>query len=170
MKLFVQYINALIIIVLGGVLTGAYIVQYSTGEMPCPLCILQRAAMIGVAMGEMMNLRFGIKSHHYALSYFSALFGAAVSLRQITLHICPSMPSYPVGLWGLTLYTWAFLVFVCVMLSISVLHFLHPLPRGKHEDHKIPVFGWIAIIFIMLITAANVITTFQECGIFMCYD
>lgn len=168
MKLFVQYINALIVFVLGGVLLGAYIVEYMLEIEPCPLCILQRAAMIGVTLGEMLNLRYGIRSSHYGLSYFSALFGAAVSLRQMSLHACTYMPDYPVSVWGLKLYTWAFIVFVSVMLAISFLQFLFPLPREKREKHQVPLIGWVAIIFIMSITFCNIITIFMECGVFLC--
>jgi hypothetical protein len=78
------------------------------------------------------------------------------------------MPDYPVSIWGLKLYTWALIVFVLVMLAISLLHFLFPLPRVKKEKHQVPIIGWIAIGFIMVITFCNSVTTFMECGVFLC--
>lgn len=157
MKLFVQYINALIILVLGGVLTGAYVVQVALDVLPCSLCILQRAAMVGVTMGEILNLRYGVQSSHYSLSYFSALFGAAVSLKQFSLHYCPGTSDYPVTVWGLKLYTWALIVFISVMLAISILHFLDPLPKKEREVHQVTLIGWIAMGFIMVITFCNIV-------------
>ena len=54
---------------------GAYWIQFVEGEFPCPLCLLQRLAMLGVAIGAMMNLRFGVRTSHYAVTIFSAIFG-----------------------------------------------------------------------------------------------
>jgi disulfide bond formation protein DsbB len=157
MKQFVQHINALIIIILSGVLTGAYIVQIRFATQGCPLCILQRAAMIGVALGEMLNLRFGIRNSHYGLSFYSALFGAAVSLKQLSLHFCPGSSPYPIRVWGTELYVWALIVFVSVMMAISTLHFLTPLRENKKEKNVVTPIGWIAMGFLVLITFCNLL-------------
>ena len=37
--------------VIAAVLTAALVVQYGAGELPCPLCLLQRVAMLGVCFG-----------------------------------------------------------------------------------------------------------------------
>ena len=72
-----------------GVALGAYWYQFSKQELPCTLCLLQRVAMIGVAFGAAMNLKFGPKPRHYALCLIAAVFGLAVSFRQTLLHINP---------------------------------------------------------------------------------
>lgn len=45
--------------VLAGILTAAMVLQYGAGEVPCPLCLLQRMAMFGVCFGVMLQLRYG---------------------------------------------------------------------------------------------------------------
>ena len=41
--------------VIAGVLTAALFMQYGRGELPCPLCLLQRVAMLGVCFGLMLG-------------------------------------------------------------------------------------------------------------------
>ncbi len=39
-------------LVMAEILTFAMVLQYRGGEIPCPLCLLQRVAMFGVCFGE----------------------------------------------------------------------------------------------------------------------
>ncbi len=117
-------LNLLDLIAVCGILLVALYIQIFWGEEPCPLCLLQRVGMVGVGVGLLMNLKFGISSRHYALSLLNALFGAAVALRQITLHIIPGEPAFGSPIFGLHLYTWSFIGFVAMMLYITLLLFL----------------------------------------------
>ena len=72
-----------------GVILGSYVYQFSYRELPCTLCLLQRVAMIGVAVGAAMNLVIGPDARHYAVCLLSAVFGIAVAIRQSLLHINP---------------------------------------------------------------------------------
>jgi disulfide bond formation protein DsbB len=157
-------LNALMVIVLAAVLTGGYIVQFVRNEEPCPLCMLQRLAMIGIACGALFNLRFGIKPLHYGISLLSMLFGTAVSLRQIALHICPEFPTFGEPVLGLDLYAWAFLVFKCSTLAIAIMLILYDKKSDTDKIPKVGVLGTIAFVFIFLICMANVFTTFSKCG------
>ena len=105
-------LNLLLIFIICSVLMGAFYIQFVEHETPCPLCMLQRAGMVGVALGALLNLRFGISPAHYALSLLSCLTGGLVALRQISLHVCPQFPTFGIPVLGLSLYTWSFLVFV----------------------------------------------------------
>ena len=42
---------------LAAALTAAMAMQYAFGEIPCPLCLLQRFAMFGCCFGIIMQLR-----------------------------------------------------------------------------------------------------------------
>ncbi len=41
------------ILTICGVLAGAFVVQFGQGEFPCPLCVLQRMAMMLCALGRL---------------------------------------------------------------------------------------------------------------------
>src|SRR5579883_765143 len=118
-------LNAIHVIILSLILCAGFAVQIFMGEQPCPLCLLQRLAMIGIASGELLNLRFGIKPLHYGVALFSVLFGSIVSLWQISLHICPQFPTFGTPVLGLDLYAWAFIIFALSFLAISIMLMLY---------------------------------------------
>lgn len=157
MNEFARNVNAAIVLVIAGVLFGSIFVEFYMGVKPCPLCFLQKLAMIGFAASELLNLKFGVRTEHYALSYLSALFGSAVSISQILLHICPNPDMYPpMVVFGLGLYTWAFIVFVCAILANSILLFLYKPQVRMKRPAKLGTFPMIAFILISLITLANI--------------
>jgi disulfide bond formation protein DsbB len=165
-----QYrLNALFIIVLGLVLMSAFGYQAITHEAPCPLCLLQRLAMLGIAVGCMMNLKFGVQAAHYGLMLLSVLFGGIVSLRQISLHVCPQFPTFGEPVLGFDLYVWSLFVFGCSILAISALLYMYGLNKDKEQSKpKTSIFHQISFVFILLITLAEVITTFNLCGFSAC--
>jgi disulfide bond formation protein DsbB len=106
------------------VLLGAFGVQFAQGELPCPLCSLQRMAMLLCALGPayvISRARHGGPSADdfatgYGLSVLAAVAGAAISGRQVLLHVVPPDPGYGDAVLGLHLYTWAFVVFAVVLV------------------------------------------------------
>ncbi len=163
-----RFLNALVILIICGVIGGAYLVEIIYHELPCPLCMLQRIAMIGVGTGALMNLRFGIRPSHYSLILFSALFGMCVSLRQVALHVCPQFPTFGTPVLGLSLFAWAFIVFFCVILGTGFVNILHPNSHDAAEHQHFTFFEKICAYFLVGITFANVITTAWQCGFSPC--
>lgn len=116
------------ILVLCGVLAGAFGFQFLGHEMPCPLCILQRLFMMLAAVGAAwIVVNAGDErraAEHFATGHgmiiLAGLCGSFVSTRQILLHIMPSDPGYGGTQFGLHLYTWALVVFVCLIGSSAV--------------------------------------------------
>lgn len=163
------FLNALFIIVIGSVLMGAFAYQIIKQEAPCPLCLLQRLAMVGITVGCVMNLKFGINMTHYGLILISAIFGSSVSLRQIGLHVCPQFYTFGEPVFGFSLYTWAFFVFASSILATAVL--LYMFGSNKDKNQSKPIKAWfhqIAFIYIALITISEVIVTFNLCGFSAC--
>lgn len=163
-------LNALLIFILCGVLLSAYGVQFIYHETPCPLCLLQRLGMIGVAAAACLNIWCGVKMTHYALALFSAIFGGFVALRQISLHVCPGTPAFGFPVLGLSLYTWSFIVFVCAILAVAVLLcFYNPV---ENHDKRAPLNWWakFASVLILLVATANIVTTLLQCGLGPCTD
>ncbi|MBK8754677.1 MAG: disulfide bond formation protein B [Candidatus Competibacteraceae bacterium] len=95
--------------------------QFVLGELPCPLCLLQRVAFIMVGMGFLLNVRCGTAPLHYGLVILSALAGAFASGRQILLHIVPGTGAYGSALFGLHFYTWAFVAFMLTLLGVGLI-------------------------------------------------
>ncbi|MBA3958559.1 MAG: disulfide bond formation protein B [Parachlamydiaceae bacterium] len=163
-----QGLNVLVVWILCGVLIAAFGVQFILGEQPCPLCLLQRLGMIAVGLSLLMNVFFGLNVRHYGMALMSALFGGFVALRQISLHVCPEFNKFGVPVLGLSLYTWSFIVFECVVLAVAIMLLLH---RPKKESRPLEgIFGWSAFVTLLLITVVNVVATLLQCGLGACVD
>lgn len=151
------------------VLMGAFTFQFILHELPCPLCLLQRLGFIGMAVGLCMNLRFGFRPSHYAMTLLSAAFTACVALRQISLHIIPGTGHYGSAIFGWHLYTWSFvvaaivIVFTTIILSIDRQYV--DLRNTKPHWRTI---GHVLLIVAFLLALGNGISTYMECGIDFC--
>ena len=168
MTVLYRALNILWIFVLSAVLMSAYAYQFIKSEEPCPLCLLQRLGMIGITIALLLNLRFGIKPEHYALSILAALLGRIVSLRQISLHVCPEFPTFGEPILGYDLYVWAFIVFTCSIFAAAAMLIFYGFSRHKETP---PVWGiWekIAFYLVVFLTVGNLITTLMECGFSSC--
>jgi disulfide bond formation protein DsbB len=160
--------NLLWVYVLCGVLCAGFGYQIFKHENPCPLCFLERLGMIGVAIGALMNLRFGIRVEHYGIALFSAFGGRIVSLRQIALHICPQFPTFGSPVFGYDLYVWAFIVFTCSVLVIAILLIVWGLAGEKATAPFWNIWSKIAFWWLALLIVANIVTVFSICGLSAC--
>lgn len=125
-------LNLWMVFILSGVLIGAYAIQHFLSIPPCAMCMMQRWAMIGIAIGAMLNLQFGIKPLHYGFSQLSALLGGTVSITQIILSLTPENTDFQGPVFGLAIYVWAFIVFAAAVFAISWLLFLYS-PYDKEK-------------------------------------
>ena len=159
-------LNVLALAVITAILGGAFAEQLFLGELPCPLCLLQRAGLIAVGLGFLLNLRFGIQPAHYGVALLGSLVGAVGSMRQILLHIAPGDPGYSGTFFGWHLYTWSFLSFVCLMIGIGILL----LGAGQNRFHFRGRTSGIVMLAFVLIVLANLVSTLLECGLTQCAD
>src|SRR2546430_7779026 len=87
-------LNALGLYASALVLLVAFGAQFVLHELPCRLCVLQRIQFAMLAVGPILNVRFGPRPSHYAVSLLTAAAGAAFAARQILLHVMPGDPGY----------------------------------------------------------------------------
>jgi len=170
-----RLINVLALFALLGVLAGSLHLQFGIGEQPCPLCLIQRSGMIGLAVGPVMNLMWGIRASHYALSILAAMVGAAGSIRQILLHIEPGDPGYGPAILGLHLYTWALVTFVIAIVGCAVM-LLWDAPFQEKDQGIRYAKSWFRVVALTAIFWAFAylviigISVIPECGLEMCPD
>lgn len=173
-NIMVRKLHIVALLLLAMPLIGAFGIQIFMHELPCPLCLLQRIGMIGIAIGLLMNLRFGIHPLHYGISIVSALIGAAVSTRQILLHIVPSadgVTGYGDAVLGMHLYTWALIVFLASILGIAFFMILMKWSDnlGSESVELNSVEKGILVLFLVL-ALGNTLGVFLECGLQPCPD
>ena len=165
-------LNALGLYSVAFVLAAAFAAQLILNELPCPLCLLQRIQFAVLAIGPMLNVRFGPRPSHYAMSLLAAAAGAAFAMRQILLHIMPGDPGYGSALLGYHYYTWALIGFcIAILLIAAVLLFDSQFKRDdRTRPPKAGAFAQTAIWLVIALTAANVMSTLIECGFGACPD
>src|SRR6266568_2496222 len=148
-------VNALGLYAVALVLVAAFAAQLLLNELPCPLCLLQRIQFALLAVGPMLNVRFGPRPSHYAVSLLTAAGGAAFAMRQILLHIMPGDPGYGSALLGYHYYTWAFIGFaVAIVLIAAMLLFDRQFKDdGAAQPVDVGAFARIAVSAITSHTA-----------------
>ena len=168
----VRKLNLYALILLMLPLIGAFGIQLYMHELPCPLCLLQRVGMLGVAVGLAMNLRFGIHPAHYGISIISAVIGAAVATRQILLHIVPTpdgVTGFGDPVLGLHLYTWSLIVFISCIIGIALLMALMKWGEElKTQKQKFVKYEIIVISLFLILALGNSASAYLECGFEPC--
>ena len=168
----IKILNAIDVLGLAFLLLVAFILQIGLKELPCPLCLLQRLGVLAIAFGFLLNVQFKIRPAHYTLSLLSAMLTAAVSARQIFLHVEPGDPGYGLPIFGLHLYTWMFLLCVAVIIYISIIFSI--VPQYKYDkplkSKGTQLLTHITFALIFLLAIFNGISTYLECGTKACPD
>ena len=162
-------LNTLGLYAIAAILLAAFAMQFTLGELPCPLCLLQRAFFLALAIGPILNLRYGPRPSHYALSMLAAVAGAAVSARQILLHILPGDPGYGSAILGIHYYAWAFILFVAALVLLALM-LVFDRQFQEAEAPRPTLFGAFAVWLVIGLAAANMVSTAAICGFSLCPD
>lgn len=165
-------LNALGLYAIAVVLAAAFAAQLLLHELPCPLCLLQRIQFALLAIGPIMNLRWGPRPSHYGLSLLAAAAGLAFSTRQVLLHILPGDPGYGSALLGYHYYTWALIAFgaAIVLIAVMLLFDRQFEPEQSQQAEAAGIFAAAAVWLVIALTGLNVVSTLLECGFGACPD
>jgi hypothetical protein len=100
-----------------------------------------------------------------------ATVGAAISSRQILLHIVPGSGSYGNAVFGMHLYTWAFIGFVLIIIGTAIM-LLYDRQFGRPEpwSSRLDVLALTALVTFLLIAVGNIVSTLFLCGFGLCPD
>jgi disulfide bond formation protein DsbB len=170
-RAFAVTLNALSLYAVALVLAAAFAAQLLLHELPCPLCLLQRIQFAVLAIGPIMNIRWGPRPSHYALSLLAAAAGAVFSTRQILLHIMPGDAGYGTALLGYHYYSLALIGFAAaIVLLAAILLFDRQFEADSATPRPAGAFASIAVWLVIALTALNVASTLLECGFGACAE
>jgi disulfide bond formation protein DsbB len=168
-----QKINALGLLALIGILATSLFIQLVLGELPCPLCIVQRAAFISVGVALTFNLIHGPDTRHYGMVVVGSLVGMMMSIRQVFLHICPvagESSGYGAAFFGYHLYSLgAIAFFLSALIAGVMMMFDKQLESPSVEKCKCRLKKPIIWVFGAIILVMFLLTLF-ECGVGVCPD
>ncbi len=170
-RLLGQFANLIELAILFTILMLSLVFQFVFYELPCPLCLLQRVGFIGMGIGLLMNLQFGFRPSHYAITLLSGLFTSFVALRQIALHVIPGTGAYGSAVFGLHLYTWSFIVSIAIIVMTTLLLSIDRQYDSNVKNSKLKGIT-IYIVFILLTTIVltNLVAVLLQCGLLPCPD
>ncbi len=166
-----RLLNAVGLLGIGTVLALAFIDQIWFRDLPCPLCILQRVGFFAAGFGIALNIVFGPKPSHYGVAIIGAVGGAAIAMRQILIHIVPGTGSYGNPVFGLHLYTWAFIAFVVIVVGCAIMLLDdRQFSRVEPMSVRLKPFPLSALLLFLVLAVANIFSTIALCGAGFCPD
>lgn len=165
---FFNILDALDIIAIAIVLSVAFYYQLFLHELPCALCVFQRIALCLMSFGLILNIVHGNYTKHYFLVILVAMLNAAMAMTQILLHIVPGTGSYGDAFLSLHMYTWNFIISVGFIIYAVFAGLASSNSPRKEINSSVSLICKIAIGFIIMLTLANTISVFAECGPHMC--
>lgn len=165
-----------LIAVLAGILSAALVIQLVAGELPCPLCLLERLCMFGIALGVVLNLRDGFSDRNTGLSLIFSVLLLIIAVRQTLLDIYPRPGHEYIGsaILGLHMPVWSVLIATATLAAFALK--LAALGGDDHRQmHPPDSFSWVhpagAVLaaVILALAAANLVLVLLQCGISECH-
>ncbi len=147
-------------------LIGGFAVQFGAHEYPCPLCMLERMAMVLSAMGAawiIVRGRDGMsrvvdRMTGLGMVIVGSIAGLVVTTRHVLLHIEPGDPGYGSALLGLHLYTWGLVAFAAAILAAgaALLADYDPKPRPV----RVGALSKALLALFLVLVVANMLVVF----------
>ena len=149
------------------VLLSAFGIQFISHEFPCPLCMLQRYAMILATIPIVWIVAESLRGRLTRVTYLRSLgmsivasvAGSIMSTRQILLHIASKTdPGYGSAVLGLHLYTWALITFQIVIVYCGASMMLNgqAIPEAPSSP-KVQLLARAVLWLFLAVLVANVI-------------
>jgi disulfide bond formation protein DsbB len=162
--------------VIAAILTGAMTLQFAYGELPCPLCLLERVALFGVCFGIILNFRHGFSYRNTGLSLLFAILLLIVSVRQTLLDIYPRPGHAYIGsaVFGLHMPVWSILIAVAILTAYAAKLIVlgNDDHLAKSEVARMPLLSRAATIlglYVIALCAINLVAVFLQCGFGECH-
>ncbi|WP_422035062.1 disulfide bond formation protein B [Reyranella sp.] len=162
----------LLTMILAAILTAALVMQFAFGEIPCPLCLLQRVAMFGCCFGLLHQLRARDSERGGGIALLFALLLLVIATRQTLLDLFPRPGHAYIGsaVLGVHMEVWSVLIGVAVLLALALRLTLLGGPHLMRAERPPLVRATrLAEFYVVLICAINVAAVVLQCGLDECH-
>jgi disulfide bond formation protein DsbB len=159
-----------------GILTAAMAFQYGNGEIPCPLCLLQRVAMFGVCFCIMQNFRPRFSYRNIGLALVATIFLLVIAARQTLLDIYPRPGHAYIGsaVFGIHMPVWSVIV---ALLLLAAFAFELAVIGSDRAIRRTPVSAFpmldrlatILSLYVIAICIVNFVSVLLQCGVGECH-
>ena len=165
-----------VLVVIAGILTAAMTLQYAYGELPCPLCLLQRIALFGVCIGIILNFRKGFSYQNTGFSLLFAIFLLVISVRQSLLDIYPRPGHEYIGsaVFGIHMPVWSIIIAMVMLIAYAIK--LAVVGGDEHlGDTDVRAFplidrlSSIVSVYVIALCLVNLVSVVIQCGFGQCH-
>jgi disulfide bond formation protein DsbB len=163
-----------VLVAVAAILTAALVIQLGFGELPCPLCLLQRVAMFGVCFGIVQNFRNGFTNRHTGISLLFALLLLLVAARQTLLDIAPRPGHEYIGsaVLGLHMPVWSVVIALALLLAYAAKLAVLGGDPAAQASARVAVVDraghWLGHCVLGL-CAVNLVLVLLQCGLGECH-
>ncbi|MGC1445372.1 MAG: disulfide bond formation protein B [Xanthobacteraceae bacterium] len=168
-----RLILVLMLAVLAAILTAAMVMQYAAGEIPCPLCLLQRVAMFGCCFGLIVQLRSDDSENGTGIALIFAVLLLVISVRQTLLDLFPRPGHEYIGtaVLGIHLPVWSVIIAVALLLGFAIRLALFGGARNGVAAERDPLrpVAHLLGIYVIAICAINFLSVIAQCGLDQCH-
>ena len=155
------------------ILTVAMVLQYAGGEIPCPLCLLQRVAMFGICFGIIRHVRSGYDARNIGVGLVWALYLLLISVRQVLLNIVARPGhAYPGGaVLGLHMPLWSVVIAFAVLLAFAATLAMFDGDRlnAIPPSPVLTRIGAVAGLYVIALCLINLVSAILQCGLGACH-
>lgn len=174
---FLNYLYLfLMMLVIAAILTAAMTMQYVYGELPCPLCLLERLALFGVCFGIILTFRHGFSYQNTGISLLFALFLVIVSERQSLLDIYPRPGHAYIGsaIFGLHMPVWSIVIGLVILIAYAAKMAVigsdtHLRDNDVATFPKLRTLATMLSLYVIVLCAINFVSVFLQCGVNECH-
>lgn len=166
----------LMLLVIGAILAAAMVMQYAFGELPCPLCLLQRVALFGAAIGIAAQFRHGFHWRNVGISMGFALLLLVVAVRQTLLDIAPRPGHAYIGtaVLGLHMPVWSIVIATALLAGYALAMVLFgggtAIEQASLAAHPtLARAGEIATFVLIALCVVNFVSVVLQCGLDQCH-
>lgn len=166
----------LVMFVIAGILTTAMALQYAKGELPCPLCLLERVAMLGVCFGIMLNFRRGFSYQNTGFSLLFSIVLLIIAVRQSLLDIYPRPGHEYIGsaIFGIHMPVWSIIIALSLLtayaIKLAILGGDEYLRETELADFPaISKIADILSLYVIAICVINLASVVLQCGLGECH-
>ncbi len=159
--------------ILAAILTAALVMQFAFGEIPCPLCLLQRVAMFGCCFGLLHQLSARDSERGGGIALLFALLLLVIATRQTLLDLFPRPGHAYIGsaVFGIHMPIWSVVIGVSLLLALALRLTLFGGPRLLPRTERPPLARAtrLAEFYVVLICAISVAAVVLQCGLSECH-
>ena len=154
-----------VIVLVGGPVTGAVLLGVLHGDSPCILCWAERTSMVLIALVALFVIRYGPRPRYVGMVVLLGAWGVFMAVRHSALHLARDVgQGFSAPILGAHTYVWAGFIHLTVLAVIGALLLFLRRITPADEAPAPSRAGRFAMGLFVVVVAANALQAFASTG------